>query len=140
MSDVLDSIENIRERDKAFFNPDLLPDVEDYFDQAGRDRSGMLEYFDRAVEISQSIRKSLEAVQADAEMINNRLKKSSRQYTESELRAEFEKNCISVESLAMRSAKGDYMLLPIQNRWLGFLGCALFLGALSEAHKGETDK
>jgi len=62
-----------------------------------------------------------------------------RKYTEQELRAEFEK-LHSFQPLARWGGVGDYIAALVQAYWLGFKTAARFLGALSGAHKGETDK
>jgi hypothetical protein len=64
-----------------------------------------------------------------------------RKYTEQELRAEFEKanNTYRLEKDTFGRLV-FYENSHVQTEWEGWLECARFLGALSEAHKGETGK
>ena len=119
-------IEDIRKRDHAFFNPDN--EVSDCFDQAGHDRSDMLEYFDRAMGLSQSIRLSLEAVQKDAEAMNDRLRKQlPKQYTEEELKTEFDKRYYATATPLVPRPRDLYVIAA--NTWFS---CARFMGAIRD--------
>lgn len=65
-------------------------------------------------------------------IIDNLSKRGVKKYSEDELRAGFEASCISDKAFSIKADIGNYALPHIQNRWLGFLGGARFLGTLEE--------
>jgi len=59
-------------------------------------------------------------------------KRGVKKYSEEELQEGFEASCVSNKDFLIKADIGNYALSHIQNRWLGFLGGARFLGALEE--------